>query len=221
MEVSDTELTQFKLRISPDLKQRVEKAAKTSGRSVNRESIARLEASLELDGGSSNSTNALILTQIVRVLVAASAAAGPNWHDDRGAWELVRSTIDHILQGWEPCDETDRELSAGAMAIFEQWKATTGPDGKSPADLDEELRELELREKVIGLTTQEKQRLSRIRSLKSYDLNFKGIPLEDRETLKQKIRSEQARVDFWRRVAPLFEGPPGSERYRPKVSPKW
>lgn len=218
---AESEVTQFKLRMSSDLKHRIERAAAAGGRSLNREIIARLEASLELDGGSTNSANSGVLNQIAGILSAASAAFSADWIDDAAAVELVRSSIDHALQGRSASVESEPELSEEALAAFERWKNATGAEGKSPSELNSELRELELREKVIGLTVGEQDRLSAIKKLKSANFSFDGLAPADRKALKRKIESEQSRADFWRRVSPLFSGPPGQDRFRPGARRKW
>ena len=212
---------QFKLRIAPELKRRIEEAAAANGRSINREATARLESSLNKEGGSSNSANAKILEQIGSILAAASAAGEPDWTDDHVAWELLRSTVDHLFQGWEPLPDEESEISEAAIKAFQQWQAATGAAGKSPADLDAELRELELRKKVIGLTPEEIDRLKVLETIDSENYNFKGLASADRKALKRKIKNEHVRTDFWRRVAPLFAGPPGGEKLRQKGRQKW
>ena len=223
MSAAEPEFVQFKLRIRPELKQRIERAAAASGRSVNRESIARLEASLDRDGGKPDSANEAVLKQVATILTAASAAAGPNWAENTVAWELVRSTVDHLLQGWGPWEDEDHEapeLSVEAAEAFQRWKSAIGAEGKSPAEVEAELRELKLREKVIGLTAEEAERLSALQTISSEEFNFDGLAAGDRNALQRRIKAEKVRAEFWRRVAPLFAGPPGKEKTRPRSKAK-
>lgn len=220
MNSAEPQVVQFKLRITPELKRRIEEAAAANGRSVNREATARLESSLNKDGGTSNSANAKILEQIGSILAAASAAAEPDWTDDHVAWDLLRSTVDHLFRGWEPLADEEAKISDAAKRAFEQWQNATGAAGKSPADLDAEVRELELRKEVIGLTATEVDRLKVLETVGARSYNFDGLNSADREALKRKIRDERIRTEFWRRVAPLFSAPPGAEKFRPKVFQK-
>lgn len=215
---AEPEFVQFKLRISPELKLRIERAAAASGRSVNRESIARLEASLDRDGGKSNSTNETILEKIAAILTAAAAAAGPSWTENTVAWELIRSTVDHVLRGWEPWEEEqeEQELTVEATKAFQRWKSATGNQGKSPAEVEAELRELKLRQEVIGLTAEEEERLSTLHNVSSEEFNFDGLTPADRKALQRRIKAEQIRAEFWRRISPLFDPPPEKEKFRPR-----
>lgn len=216
--MSAAEPVQFKLRVNPELKERLETAAANSGRSVNRETIARLEQSLDLSGRLGSAGIAL-LKQLAEVLAAAVQSAGPAWTEDRAAWELVRSTIDRLLHGWDHSD-VEEELTASATEAYDRWRASTTVEGRTRDQIEAEFKELELRHEVIGLSDDEAARFERLRMALNTTPDFKGLEPSDRAAVKRRIASDHVRSEFWRTVAPMFAGPPGREKYQSKRQ-KW
>ncbi len=109
--------TQFKLRISDELRERLEKAAAARGVSLNHEAVERLERSLELDLTASSWKAGRDLLPRLSVIGTAMDRAGarvfrrsekaPTWLADPRA---VRAAIDAVrkeLDEWEAAIEPD------------------------------------------------------------------------------------------------------------------
>jgi hypothetical protein len=128
-------------RITADLREWLEKAAKTSGRTLSQEIENRLRETFreekELSDRFGTYRTALILQVVALVLNAMRNPQNPNaeWLDDPHAFQLAKDAINHTLDAIRPKEPIDPFLALGLDYSVNPKDASLGT-WRDIADLD-------------------------------------------------------------------------------------
>jgi len=107
----------FSTRITPELRQELERSAAASGITLTQEIVSRLRRSFDLDkereqifqkfGGHQNYAVCLLFSGLMEDV---SRAAGKRWTDDPWAYKQVRQGILRLLDEWCPPGEVKQPV---------------------------------------------------------------------------------------------------------------
>jgi predicted DNA-binding protein len=116
---------QYKITLGDDLRARLDKASKRSGRPVSDEIRARLEQSLDDDlfDEQSRELAAAILEAAREVKIETGAA----WHSSGSAHRTFRRAMVRILSKWRPADYEDNLLANVLLPPFQDRSHASEP----------------------------------------------------------------------------------------------
>jgi predicted DNA-binding protein len=109
---------QYKITLGDDLRARLDRAGKHSGRPVSDEIRARLEQSLDDDDLSDEQSGELAAV-ILKAAREVSLDVGAPWHADAGAYRTFRRVITTALAKWRPAGIPDSTLENVELTPFQ------------------------------------------------------------------------------------------------------
>jgi len=116
---------QYKITLGDDLRARLDRASKQSGRPVSDEIRARLEQSLddELFDKQSRDLTASVLNAAREVEIEIGKA----WHKHAGAHRTFRRALLRVLSKWRPPDYVDNIFEKVELPAFQDRKHASHP----------------------------------------------------------------------------------------------
>lgn len=109
------------MKTSPELRARIEKAARESGLSMAQEVERRVLASIEADDAAGGSHNAALLRLMSAAIEMAENRAGARWTKDLRAWAAVKHAVSAIVDANEPALPKD---------VQDAWRDADKADAK-------------------------------------------------------------------------------------------
>lgn len=151
------------MRVTQDMGDRIDAAAAKNGRSRSQEIELRLEHSLRADDGVGGSTQSDLLRRLQLSMDIASAVVGEPWWSNHIAWRFIRDLYQSILQSYEPAGEAVQGLiSDDGLAEISAWEERASGRKLTILRLIVERQQLELLDRLLGLSPSEAARLNEI-----------------------------------------------------------
>jgi hypothetical protein len=116
---------QYKLTLGDDLRARLDKASKESGRPISDEIRDRLERSLDADLFDEQSRD--LAGAILEAAPEVATETGRPWHRDGAAHRTFRRAMLRILSKWRPSDYVDNLLEQVELPPFQSRKHASHP----------------------------------------------------------------------------------------------
>jgi hypothetical protein len=214
------------MRVTQEMRDRIEAAAARNGRSRSQEMELRLEQSLRADEGLGGPEQADLMRRIELVMDAASSALGEAWWKRHVAWRLLHDCMDFLLNVYEPAPlpELREALSAEGLAKVDEWKKAATGDAKANLYFHREREQLEFKKRVLGIDERDEARL---RELAKITKNADPVlPDLDPEDMAAWLQHEEQRVwggRMWAAIEPILRAametaPKGSFRRKRKTA---
>lgn len=196
------------MRITPRMRDDVERAASLSGRSISQEVELRLEHSFMADAGLGGEEQSTLLRELASVMDHASAVLGQPWHSEHVGWELVNDALAFLMRAAEPPRSPPLSdlISSQGQAAIDQWKHTVTQQEEELLQRLRERDQLEIKEATLGrLDEREERRLQYLRTLKASNGNL--APRLAGKDAQHWADAEEARVKgnrMFERVEPIL-----------------
>lgn len=194
------------MRVTQQMRERIEAAAAKNGRSLSQEIELRLEHSFLADKEFGGDEQAELLRRISLVMDIASTGAGEAWWAKYVPWNLVRSSVEFLLRQYEPGKppELGEMLSKKGLVAVREWEETARLDEEARQNLEREHDELELKASVLGLDAAETAHLAELKAKKGRSRRGPKLGAEDDRAWRADEERRQIHSRIWERLKPIL-----------------
>ena len=206
--MNDTQKRQhLTMRVTQDMRDRIEAAATRNGRSRSQEMEFRLEQSLRSDAGLGGPEQADLLRRMELVMDAASSVIGEAWWKRDVAWRLLRDCMGFLLNLYQPDppEKLSDVLSKEGLAEVERWETSAPKDDRANLYYHRELEQLQFKRRVQGVDPRDEARLRELAKItKNGQPVFPSLGTDDMEAW---LRHEEQRLwggRMWSTIEPML-----------------
>lgn len=191
------------MKATPELRAKVEAAAKRSGLSIAQEVERRLIASIDADDRSSTPQEAAFFDNARRMVERISLEMGEAWTDEHDSWRIVRSGLIYLVDQYEPLERRrDYEPNPASINSLDDYDRAHRAWRERQIDIARRAAEAYLRLQDDQLSIEERQHYKTVQEEAIADSDPEPLP----DLPESELEKWKAYQDWRQKADRAFKG---------------